>query len=91
MAEHDYVRYSRGCRCTTCRAAKAAYMRTKRAKAAVAREAAKAAGVTYVAPGIKHSIAGYRESGCRCHPCRRASKASSVHYRRLAALAGGAR
>jgi bacterioferritin-associated ferredoxin len=86
-AEHGYPRYARGCRCPVCREAKAAYMRDKRAQAAEARQEAPG---EFVAPGITHGgIAGYKDSGCRCGPCRRAAKQASVRDKRAAA--GGAR
>ncbi len=70
MSEHDYIRYTRGCRCDECRAAKAAYMREKRAHWARKRRLSEAdgAGRHFVA-GITHGYSGYQDHSCRCEVC----------------------
>lgn len=78
VAEHGYVRYTRGCRCQVCRAAKAAYVRAKRASAAELRSFAVFWDERYVATGITHGgISGYQDHHCRCDACRLAKAEAS--------------
>jgi hypothetical protein len=73
VEQHDYLAYAGGCRCSVCRRAKAAYMRAKRAAARA--EAERGNPRVYVAEGIKHGTAGYKDHRCRCDVCRAAKSA----------------
>jgi hypothetical protein len=74
MNRHDYVGYTKGCRCVVCKAAKRAYMRALRAHDRSLREWTPAGLVTPLP--IKHGISGYQNHGCRCQECRDAKAAA---------------
>lgn len=74
--DHDYVSYTRGCRCRTCKTAKAAYSRGRRAAAnALAAEVGHRT-YTLIADNLTHGTRStYEERGCRCDPCVNAKRA----------------
>lgn len=89
MAEHGYIRYTRGCRCEVCRAAKADYMRARRAEARGQAQVhtfwAKQGGawgdgaIRHVANVANHGTRfAYEERGCRCLECSRARATSDA-------------
>lgn len=80
---HGLGGYTNGCRCDTCRTGKANYMRARRAAGqALARRFTDQQG-RYLALNITHgTVHGYRDAGCRCHPCTAAASAKRADERR---------
>jgi hypothetical protein len=90
VSEHGFTQYGRGCRCATCRAAKTAYVKARRSATRELRLAAEQEGLQYIAEGITHGLAGYKEFSCRCLACRLSNAEQSVRWRKRNAEKGAA-